>query len=75
MQVDGIDYNEIFLQVVKYTLIRLLLSMVAHFNMYLEQMDVKIAFFHGELEDKILMKQPKGYECKGKEDHVCMLKR
>lgn len=72
---EGVDFNEIFSLVVKHTSIRVLLSLVAHFNMELEQMDVKTAFLHGDLEEKILMQQPIGYEVQGKEDWVCLLKK
>ena len=56
----GIDYNEIFSPVVKHTSIRMLLTIVAQFDIKLEQMNVKTVFLHGELEDKISMKQPEG---------------
>ena len=35
---------------VRHTSIRTVLSLVAYFDMELEQMDVKTAFLHGELE-------------------------
>lgn len=34
-----------------------------------------MAFLHGELEEKILMEQPQGYEVKGAEDKVCLLQK
>jgi len=37
-------------------------------------MDVKITFLHGELEEKIYMKQHEGYTQKGKENNVCLIK-
>lgn len=40
--------------------------MVAHFNMHLEQIDVKTMFLHGKSEEKILLKQLESYECKVK---------
>ena len=46
---------------VRHTSIRTVLSLVAYFDMELEQMDVKIAFFHGELKDTIYMVQPEGF--------------
>jgi len=45
----------------------MLLVIVAQFDLKLEQMDVKTAFLHGELEEKIYMKQPKSYIQEGKE--------
>jgi len=35
---------------------------VAQFDLELEQMNVKILFLHGELEEKIYMKQTEGYK-------------
>jgi len=41
----------------------------------LEQLDIKTAFLHGELEEQIYMQQPEGFIVPGKEDYVCHLKR
>lgn len=60
-QREGIDFQEIFSPVVKHVTIRLMLSAVALFNLELEQMDVKTAFLHGTLEEKIYMEHPEGY--------------
>ncbi|CAM8972377.1 unnamed protein product [Rhodiola kirilowii] len=38
-------------------------------------MDVKIAFLHSDLDEEIYMKQPEGFEVKGKEKLVCKLKK
>lgn len=38
-------------------------------------MDVKISVLHGDVEEKIYMKHPKGFEVKGNENLVCRLKR
>lgn len=53
----------------------MLLSLVVNQDLELEQMDEKTAFLHGTLEEDLYMQQPEGYVFKGKEDHVCLLKK
>ena len=57
------------------TSIRTILSLVVVEDLHLEQLDVKTSFLHGDLEEDIYMQQPQGYEVKGKENLVCMLKK
>ena len=44
-QEKGIDFNEVFSLVVRYTSIRILLALVALYDLELEQLDVKTVFF------------------------------
>ena len=74
-QKQGIDYSEIFSPVVKITTIRLVLAMVATEDLFLEQLDVKTAFLHGDLEEDIYMYQPEGFVVQEKEGSVCRLKK
>ncbi|CAL0304779.1 unnamed protein product [Lupinus luteus] len=74
-QKKGIDFNEIFSPVVRHTSIRVLLAFVALFDLELEQLDVKTAFLHGELEEEIYMEQPEGFIVPDKEHLVCRLKK
>ncbi|KAM2380536.1 hypothetical protein EV1_040838 [Malus domestica] len=74
-QKKGVDFDEIFSPVVKMTSIRVILGMAASMDLELEQLDVKTAFLHGNLEEEIYMEQPKGFEVKGKETLVCKLKK
>ena len=74
-QREGIDYNEVFSPVVRHTSIRVLLAFVTLFDLELEQLDVKTAFLHGELEEEIYMRQPEGFAVPGKEQLVCKLKK
>ncbi|CAM8977202.1 unnamed protein product [Rhodiola kirilowii] len=60
-QREGIDFNDIFAPVVKYKTMRLLLAMTDVFNLEFEQMDIKTAFLHGNLDEILYMKQPKGF--------------
>ena len=74
-QRERIDYNEIFSPVVKYTSIRILLSMVAYKGLKLEQMDVKIAFLHGKLKEDMYMSQPESNENLKQKDLVSKLNK
>ena len=74
-QVEGIDFHEFFSPVVKHSSIRTLLDIVAMEGLELHQLDVKIAFLHGELKEEIFVKQTKGFEVKGEESHVFCLKK
>ena len=40
------------------TSVRLILAIIAHMDLELYQMDVKIDFLNGELDEKIYMDQP-----------------
>ncbi|GJZ73524.1 retrovirus-related pol polyprotein from transposon TNT 1-94 [Tanacetum coccineum] len=74
-QKEGIDFNEIFSPVVRITTIRVVLAMCATYDLHLEQLDVKTAFLHGNLDEEIYMLQPEGFEQKGKENLVCRLNK
>ena len=55
--------------------IRTILSLAAVEDLHLEQLDVKTAFLHGDLEEEIYMQHPQGYEVKDTENLVCRLKK
>ncbi|RVW87889.1 Retrovirus-related Pol polyprotein from transposon TNT 1-94 [Vitis vinifera] len=74
-QKEGIDYTEIFSPVVNMSTIRLVLGMVAVENLHLEQLDVKTAFLHGDLEEDLYMIQPEGFIVQGQENLVCKLRK
>ena len=60
-QREGIDYEETFSPVAMLKSIRILLSIAAHFNYEIWQMDVKTTFLNGNLDECIYMVQPDGF--------------
>ena len=52
-QRKGIDFDEIFSPVVKMTPISIVLALAASLDLEVEQMDIKIAFLHHDLDEKI----------------------
>jgi hypothetical protein len=74
-QTQGIDYEETFAPVVKFTTLRLILAMAAEKDWELDHLDFVTAFLNGDLEEEIYMKQPVGLEEKGKEQLVYKLHR
>src|SRR6185312_5535227 len=74
-QREGIDYNETFSPVSCKDSFRIIMALVAHYDMELHQMDVKTAFLNGDLYEKIYMAQPEGFVVEGKEYLGCKLKK
>ena len=74
-QKEGIDFSEVFSPVVRHTSIRVLLSIVAAQDLELEQMDVKMVFLHGHLEERIYMEQPSDFRDPRSEGKVCLLQK
>jgi hypothetical protein len=46
--------------------LRIIMSLVAHYNLELHQMDVKTTFLNGDLLENVYMTQPKGFAVKRK---------
>ena len=65
-QREGIDYNEVISPVVKHSSIRILLALVAQYELDLDQLDVKTAFLYGDLEEEIYMTHPTGSRLQGR---------
>ena len=70
-----IDYKETFSPVSKKDSLRIVMTLVAHFDLELHQMDVKTAFLNGDLHEEVYMDQPEGFQDKGKAHMVCKLKK
>ena len=59
----------------KISTIRLVLGMVAIENLHLEQLDLKMTFLHGNLEEDFYMIQPEGFTVQGQENLVYNLRK
>ena len=74
-QQHGIDYDEVFAPVVKYTSLRTVFAIANQFDMDIHQMDVKSAYLNGDIDHDIYMKQPEGYIDPENPTKVCKLNK
>jgi hypothetical protein len=74
-QREGIDYNEIFSPVLCKDYFKIIMALVAYYDLELHQMDVKTVFLIGDLEKNVYMTQSKGFVMEGKERMGCRLKK
>jgi hypothetical protein len=74
-QVEGIDYEETFALVARYTSICTIIALTASMGWRLHQTDVMKTFLNGELEEEFYIEQPNGFVTHEKESHVCRLKK
>ena len=74
-QKEGIDYDETFAHVARYITIRTIISLAVVFEWKLHQMDVKIAFLNGKIDEEVYIEQPEGFVTHGDKSHVCKLKK
>jgi hypothetical protein len=68
MQREGIDYNETFSPVLCKDSFRIIMTLVAHYDLELHQMNVKTTFLNCDLYENVYMAQPKGFIMEGKEN-------
>jgi hypothetical protein len=57
-QKEGIDYEERFSPVARYTSIRTIIALAAKMKWKLHQMDVKTTFLNGVIEEEVYIEQP-----------------
>ena len=73
-QKEGIDYEETFAFVARYTSIRTIMALATKTKWKLHQMDVKTTFLNGVIKE-VYIEQPQGFEFKGRKTHVYKLKK
>ena len=71
----GIDYDETFSPVVRFSSIRFLLAFAVQNDLLIHQMDVETVFLNSKLDEEIYMQQPEGYVKPGEEHLVCKLEK
>ena len=74
-QEEGIDYEETYSPVARYTSIRSVLAIASQLDLELHQIDAQTAFLNVELEEEIYMSLPEGYKEKGRANYVCKLNK
>ena len=75
-QKDGIDYKETFSLISKRDSLRIIMALVAHYDLDLHQIDmIKTTFLNENLDEEMFMDQPEGFMVEGKEYMMCKLKR
>ena len=74
-QVEGIDYDETFVPVARYSSIRLMLALSPQMGWKIHQMDVKTTFLNGKIKEEVYIEKPEGFDTFDRESHVYQLKR
>ncbi|SCZ94511.1 BZ3500_MvSof-1268-A1-R1_Chr12-2g03949 [Microbotryum saponariae] len=72
-QRDGIDFNETFTPVARFSSIRSLLALAAANGLHVHQADIDKAYLHGNLDHNIWMTAPRGFDLPS--DKVLRLRR
>lgn len=74
-QVEGIDYEDIFARVARYSSIWPILALSPQVGWKIHHMDVKTTFLNGVIEEEVHIEKQEGFDTFDKESHVCKLKR
>ena len=72
-QEEGVDFIETYSPVVRTATVRMILHLVVIERWDIKQLDVKNAFLHGDLTEKVYMKQPPGFADQKHLEYVCKL--
>jgi len=60
-QQEGIDFEETFAPIARIEAIRMFLALFSFQKFKLYQMDIKLAFLNGYLEEEVYIEQPEGF--------------
>ena len=74
-QKEDIDYKETFSPVSSKDSFRIIMALMAHYDLELHQMDIKTGFLNGNIDETIYIVQPENFESNDSKQLVCKLKR
>jgi hypothetical protein len=74
-QKEGIDYEDTFTPIARYTSIRTIIALATKMKWKLHQMDVKTTFLNGVIKEEVYIEKLQGFEVENMKSHVCKLKK
>ena len=74
-QKEGIDYEETFSLVSRYTSIRTIMALASMMKWDIHQMDVNTTFLNGMIEEEVYIEQPCRFEVEDTVTQGCKLKK
>ena len=75
IQKEGTYYKEIFSPVPSKDSFKTMMALAAHFDLELHQMDVKMVFLNGDIDETIYMVEPENFVLGDPKNMVCKLKK
>jgi hypothetical protein len=74
-QKEGVDYEETFSPITRYTSIRVVISLVSFMIWRINFMDVRTNFLNGTFKEEVYIDKLQWFELNEKESHVCKIKK
>jgi hypothetical protein len=74
-QKEGIDYEETFSLVSRYTSIRTIIALATKMKWKCHQIDVKTTFLNGVIEEEVYIEKTQRFEVEDRKTHVCKLNK
>jgi hypothetical protein len=74
-QREGVDFDEVFLPVVRFETVRIMLALAALEDWHISAVDVRNTYLYGQLNEELHVCQPEGFKIPGQENKVQHLLR
>jgi hypothetical protein len=71
----GVDFHDTFVPVVRWSIIRITISLATARNWKIHQYDVKTAFLNGKISEEVYMHNPDGFKTPHNEGQVCKMQK